>query len=219
MLGQDALAVRRQNEHCEAIGSRGRACHHCQPIIRADRQSIRQIDDLLANVFLLRHKRTGAVGQKDIGAALGDVPAIDAAVRPARAGWWRRRSAAAPSSPASSLAPGLILSALRTPRTRSRRTDRPSASRCRASPPDRACGRADRRGRPRAPAAPARTAGCARTAPPARFSWRTRAPADAPCWRRRTPPPWRRRRSRPSAVPTGRTWPAPCHRPPPRTPC
>jgi hypothetical protein len=60
MLGQDLLAVHRQDEHDELIGSPGRAIEHGQPIVRADRELIGQCDDLLAGILLLRLARIGA---------------------------------------------------------------------------------------------------------------------------------------------------------------
>ena len=178
------------------------AVHHGQAVVGADRERVRQRHDLLVRILLLRapsprcnrsercrrglprhasHRRCGPRRPRRCRPA-GELQRL---LLPARA-------CARPSA----------LRPCRTPRRRSRRTDRPSASRSRASRPDRACDRA-------APASrePGRTSAHSRlranstTGPllPA-----ARAPADAPCWRRRTPPPWRRRRSRPSA---GRTAP------------
>src|SRR5207248_5389509 len=54
MLGENPLAIHRQDKHGEPIGRWRGAVEHRQPIVCTDRKLVSQRDDLLAGILLLR---------------------------------------------------------------------------------------------------------------------------------------------------------------------
>jgi hypothetical protein len=56
-----------------------RSGYHGQPVVSSHGEIVWQVDDALIGIFLLRYKRVGTVGQKDISAAFRNMPAIDGA--------------------------------------------------------------------------------------------------------------------------------------------
>ena len=59
MPRQDRLPLRRQNEPCEALRGFRRAIHHGEPVIRTNRERLRQCHDLLGGIF--PHRDRGGV--------------------------------------------------------------------------------------------------------------------------------------------------------------
>src|SRR5262245_54923279 len=78
---QRGLPIDRHDEEREARGGGRRVLHHGQSIVRSDGELRAQLDDLLARVLPLRNDRAGAIGQEDVGLALGDELAGDGATR------------------------------------------------------------------------------------------------------------------------------------------
>jgi hypothetical protein len=76
MIGENALPFRRCDEQGELVGALGRTSHDGQAIICTDRQGVRQGNDLLVRIFPLRVAGGRAIGEKDVNAAFGNVPAV-----------------------------------------------------------------------------------------------------------------------------------------------
>src|ERR1700738_3380829 len=76
VAAKDALPAGRQDEQCKLVGTRGRIGHDGKAVICTDSQSLRQGDDLLAGIFVMRIAGGGAIGEKNIGPAFGNMPAV-----------------------------------------------------------------------------------------------------------------------------------------------
>src|SRR5262245_36257999 len=106
VAGKHALAMRRKHEHGEAIGGRRRIAHYRQPIVRTDRKSVWQRHHPLVRMFSHGRARRRAIGEENVSAAFGNVPAVGAAAG-------RRCCARRSSGELQRLAYKLIASALR----------------------------------------------------------------------------------------------------------
>ena len=111
MAAENGLRVGRQYKFREFMCGRRRAVDDSQAVIGADCEFIGQRDDHLTGILFLRFDRVGGVGQENIGAAFGDMPAIDIAAgrRLGAVGGPVSMSALASSA---ALAPGIRASAL-----------------------------------------------------------------------------------------------------------
>ena len=72
MLHHDFLSLGRGDEQRKPIRGGRRTGHDGEAVVGADRERIRQRDDLLAGILLLREPRIGAVEKKDVGGAVGE---------------------------------------------------------------------------------------------------------------------------------------------------